>query len=288
MQHQFKDPTPPKPPINKPIPGPSPKDGYCAARDGFLQAHRIQNVQQLMDYVLHELGSPQICVELDQQTMLYAILDIVQWFHKYYYGYGAYQDYLIMELQPGKHKYKLCQELQSVVDFKTTNWFGSINELFTVPHALLYDQVLSMNNTWNGACYGNSAAYGDVLGSWTATLTWMAEADMMFGEKYQVKYNEYEQELTVYPTPKKPTKGLMKVYKRQRTEQMFNDPIFRKMLVAHCGKLWTNRLRKYQLQLAGGGTLGADSLYAGYEKDYDWCVERIELESPNGHVLEVS
>ena len=77
----------------------------------------------------------------------------------------------------------------------------------------------------------------------------------------------------------------MKVYKRQRTEQMFNDPIFRKMLVAHCGKLWTNRLRKYVLSIPGGGQLGADSLYASYEKDYDWCVERVELESPNGHVM---
>lgn len=46
--------------------------------------------------------------------------------------------------------------------------------------------------------------------------------------------------------------------------------------------IWTNAMRKYQLTLAGGGTLNADSLYSSYEKEHDWCIERIDKESPNG------
>ena len=285
-EKQFQDPVPENRPAPQPVPDPKPGN-YCAARDGFRRMTNIQNIPQLIDYVKRMLGSPRICVEIDDDTILYIIKDIVDWFHKYYLNYGNYHDYLVLELIPGVTKYKLCQELVSVVDFKTTNWFGSINELFTVPHALLYDQVMNMN-TWHGNCYGNTAAYGNVLGSWTATLTWLAEADQMFGEKYTVRYNELEQELEVMPSPRKPTKGLMQVYKRQRTEKMFNDPLFRKMLVAEAGKVWTNSLRKYNLQIAGGGTLNADSLYSSYEKDYDWCIERIDQESPNGHCMAIA
>jgi hypothetical protein len=115
----------------------------------------------------------------------------------------------------------------------------------------------------------------------------LAEADQMFGEKYTVNYNPLEQELEVLPVPQRHVKGIMQVYKKQRTEKLFNDPLFRKMLVAECGKIWTNSLRKYNLQIAGGGSLNADSLYSSYEKDYDWCVERVDNESPNGHCMAV-
>lgn len=263
---------------------PEQKPNFCG---NIKKYKRIQNPAQMKDYIKHMLGAPRICVELDDDTIDYIIMDVADWFQKYYLQYGNYHDYMVLNLKPGISKYKLCDDLVSVVDFKTTNWFGSINELFTVPHALLYDQVMNMN-TWHGNTYGNTAAYGDVLGSWTATLTWLAEADQMFGEKYQVRWNELENELEVMPQPQKPTFGLMQVWKKQKAEKMFNDPLFRKMCVAYAGKVWTNGLRKYQLQIAGGGSLNADSLFASYEKDYDWCVERVDQESPNGHCMAIA
>lgn len=286
----FKDPTckpfhePPKP-VNKPIPAPG-NGNYCAAQDGFMASHHIQNVEMLKAYIKGQLGSPVICVEISDEQLEDIIRDTVQYIQRYYYNEGNYSDYLVMDLHPGVTKYKLCQELESVVDFRTSNWIGTINDLFTVPHALLYDQVMGMN-CWQGNCYGNSAAYGNILGNWKATLTWLEEAREMFGEHYQVRYNEKEKELEVMPAPQKHTRGMMKVYKRQRAEKIFNDFMFKKMVVAKAGMVWTNALRKYSLQIAGGGTLNADSLYSSYKEDWDWCVERIENESPNGHCFAV-
>ena len=168
-----------------------------------MKAHQIQNVEQLKAYIKGQLGSPVICVELSDEQLEDIIRDTVQYIQRYYFNEGHYSDWLIMELQPGITRYKICQELESVVDFRTSNWIGGINDLFTVPHALLYDQVMGMN-CWQGNCMGNSAAYGDILGSWKATLTWMAEADDMFGEHFQVRYNEKEKELEVMPSPKHP------------------------------------------------------------------------------------
>ena len=266
----------------RPIPpGPPPPQNTC---DPVLEGTMIQNIAQLRNYIKLMLGSPVICIEISDQQLDYIIGDALRYVHRYYFRRGHFRDYLIMELQPGKTHYKICQELETVVDFQTSNWLGDINELFTLPHNALYDSVMSMNSSsiFRGSCYGNSAGYGDMLGNWNASLMWLEQAKIDFGEAYQVRYNEAEKELSVWPTPRKPVRGIMEVYKRQRSIKVFNDIMFRKLVVAWAGQVWTNALRKYSLTIAGGGTLNADSLYSSYKEQYDWCLEQIRLESPAG------
>lgn len=266
----------------RPIPpGPPPPQNTC---DPVLEGTMIQNVAQLRNYIKLMLGSPVICIEISDQQLDYIIGDALRYVHRYYFRRGHFRDYLIMELQPGKTHYKICQELETVVDFQTSNWLGDINELFTLPHNALYDSVMSMNSSsiFRGSCYGNSAGYGDMLGNWNASLMWLEQAKIDFGEAYQVRYNEAEKELSVWPTPRKPVRGIMEVYKKQTSRKIFNDIMFRKMVVARAGMVWTNSLRKYSLTIAGGGTLNADSLYASYKEEYDYCLENIRLESPAG------
>lgn len=273
-------PFPPGPPRPHPVEPPPPPQN-C---DPVLESTKIQNMAQMRNYIKMMLGSPVICVEISDEQLNYIIADAVRYVQRYYFGQGNFRDYLVMELVPGQTHYKICQELESVVDFQTANWIGDINELFTLPHNALYDSVMSMNSSsiYRGACYGNSAGYGDVLGSWNAALMWLEQAKVDFGESYQVRYNEKEKELSIWPTPRHPVRGIMEVYKRQKSVKIFNDIIFRKLVVAMAGMRWTNALRKYTITIAGGGQLNADSLYSSYKEDYDWCIEEIRLESTQG------
>ena len=273
-------PFPPGPPIPRPVEPPPPSPN-C---DPILESTRIQNMAQMRNYIKMMLGSPVICVEISDEQLNYIIADAIRYVQRYYFGQGNYRDYLVMELVPGQTHYKICQELESVVDFQTANWIGDINELFTLPHNALYDSVMSMNSSsiYRGACYGNSAGYGDVLGSWNAALMWLEQAKVDFGESYQVRYNEKEKELSIWPTPRHPVRGIMEVYKRQKSIKIFNDIIYRKLVVAMAGMKWCNALRKYSISISGGGTLNADSLYSSYKEDYDWCIEQIRLESTQG------
>ena len=252
--------------------------------DPVLEGTMIQNVAQLRNYIKLMLGSPVICIEISDEQLNYIIGDTIRYIQRYYFRRGNYRDYLIMELQPGKTHYKICQELDTIVDFQTSNWLGDINELFTLPHNALYDSVMSMNSSsiFRGSCYGNSAGYGDMLGNWNASLMWLEQAKLDFGESYQIRYNEAEKELAIWPTPRKPVRGIMEVYKKQTSRKIFNDVMFRKMVVARAGQVWTNSLRKYSLAIAGGGSLNADSLFSSYKEEYDWCLEQIRLESPPG------
>lgn len=273
-------PFPPGPPIPRPVEPPPPSPN-C---DPILESTRIQNMAQMRNYIKMMLGSPVICVEISDEQLNYIIADAIRYVQRYYFGQGNYRDYLVMELVPGQTHYKICQELESVVDFQTANWIGDINELFTLPHNALYDSVMSMNSSsiYRGACYGNSAGYGDVLGSWNAALMWLEQAKVDFGESYQVRYNEKEKELSIWPTPRHPVRGIMEVYKRQKSIKIFNDIIYRKLVVSMAGMKWCNFLRKYTITIAGGGQLNADSLYSSYKEDYDWCIEQIRLESTQG------
>lgn len=279
-------PFPPGPPGPHPgpgpfPPGPPPPQNVC---DPVLEGTMIQNVPQLRNYIKLMLGSPVICIEISDEQLNYIIGDCIRYIQRYYFRRGNFRDYLIMELQPGKTHYKICQELETVVDFQTSNWLGDINELFTLPHNALYDSVMSMNSSsiFRGSCYGNSAGYGDMLGNWNASLMWLEQAKIDFGESYQIRFNEAEKELSIWPTPRKPVRGIMEVYKKQTSRKIFNDIMFRKLVVARAGMVWTNSLRKYSLTIAGGGTLNADSLYSSYKEEYDYCLENIRLESPPG------
>lgn len=268
--HHHHEPPPP--------PYKSPKDPYAHAGD-------IDNIAQMRTYVLQQLGSPVICVELSTEQLDNCILDCVRYVQRYYMDVGSYRDYLKMELKRGVTHYKICQELESVVSFELTSWLASgINDLFTVSHNLLYNEMNSLNG-WQfaGSCWGNNSSYGDVLGSWNASLMWLKEIKNDFAASFQVRYNNLEHELSVWPTPKHDVVGLMYVYRRQTASKIFNNPIFRRMVVAAAGKVWANALSKYNLTLAGGGTLNATQLYSTYQTEYDWCIERIDKESPNGY-----
>ena len=108
---------------------------------------------------------------------------------------------------------------------------------------------------------------------------------MDFGRKYQVKYIREQKALSVWPTPKFPDRCLLRVYKREHFMNLIQDPLFRKYLVAKAGWLWTLALRKFSLQLAGGGQLNGDSLAADFKQDIKDIEERIDLETPYNEIV---
>lgn len=258
---------------------------YVPKKDPWAKAGEIENLYQMRQFIKRQLGAPLICVELSDEQIDDVIFNCIKYVQRYYLEVGNYRDYLKMELKTGITHYQICQDLASVVDFELTNWLNNgINDLFTVPHCMLYNEMQSMNGwRFGGTCWGNNAGYGNVLGSWNSSLVWLEQLKMDFATQYQVHYNEEAHELTVAPTPKHDEVGLLTVYKRQSTAKIFNSILFRKLVVAECGMLWTAALSKYNLTLAGGGTLNASQMFSNYQTERDKIQDRIDKESPNGY-----
>lgn len=257
---------------------------YCQHRDPYADIGKLDNIRALMAYILRQLGAPRHCVEITQEQLIDVIGDAIRYFWKYY-SQGHREDYLAFDLVPGMSNYKICKDLEEVVDLETGSWLGSVDNLLTPVNNMLVNQFLPYGGiTFSSTCYG-TGDYGNVLGNWDATLTWLEEAKMTFRRKYQVKYIREEKLLMVKPTPRYPTKALLRVYIRERVENIIQDPLFRKYVVAKAGWLWTLGLRKYSLQLAGGGNLNGDSLAADFKDQIEKTEERIDLETPVNEIV---
>lgn len=257
---------------------------YCQQRDPYADIGKLDNIQALMAYILRQLGAPRHCVEITQEQLIDIIGDAIRYFWKYYIQ-GHREDYLAFDLIPGMTHYKIGQDLEEVVDLETASWLGSVDNLLTPVNNMMVNQFIPYGGiAFSSTCYGTSS-YGNILGNWDATLTWLEEAKMSFGRKYQVRYIREEKLLLVNPTPRFKTKALLRVYKRERVENLIQDPLFRKYVVAKAGWLWTLGLRKYSLQLAGGGNLNGDSLAADFKDQIEKTEERIDLETPVNEIL---
>ena len=257
---------------------------FCEHRDPMYDLGYLENIRALMAYILRQLGAPRICVELTEEQLLDVIGDSLRYFWKYY-SQGHREDYLAFQLVPGMTHYKICQELEEVVDLELASWLGNVDNLLTPVNNMMVNQFLPYGGgKYVSTCWG-TADYGDILGNWDATMTWLEEAKMTFGRKYRVKYIRESKELYVRPTPRYPDRALLRVYKREKFENIIQDPLFRKYVVAKAGWLWTLGLRKYTLQLAGGGQLNGDSLAADYKEFIKEVEDRIDLETPVNEIL---
>jgi len=257
---------------------------FCEHRDPYYDIGWIDNLSALKAYILRQLGAPKICVELTDEQLTDIIGDTLRYFWKYY-SQGHREDYLAFELVPGMTHYKICQELEEVVDLELASWLGNVDNLLTPVNNMMVNQFLPYGGgKYVSTCWGTSD-YGDILGNWNATLTWLEEAKMDFGRKYRVKYIREQKALSVWPTPKFPERALLRVYKREHFMNLIQDPLFRELLVAKAGWLWSLGMRKYTLQLAGGGQLNGDSLASDFKQDIKDIKERIDLESPVNEII---
>lgn len=280
---QHPRPIPPGPhPGPHPVPPPMPNP--CAMRDPFRNIGYIDNLAELKNYILRKLGAPIVCVELTDEQLYDVIGDCIRYFWKYA-DHGTHEDYLAFHLVPGMTHYKICQDLEQVVNFECSNWFGDINQLFTPAHNLMYNELMTMGGMrFSSTCWGGSS-YGDVLGHWNACLTWLEEAKNEFSTTYQCRFIPEENALSIWPTPQKPQLGLLRVYKRERVLNIIQHPLFRKYVVASAGKVWADALRKYSLTIAGGGTINADSKYSSYADEVEKLEDRIFKENPSYEVF---
>lgn len=257
---------------------------FCEHRDPYYDLGWIDNLSALKAYILRQLGAPKICVELTDEQLTDIIGDTLRYFWKYY-SQGHREDYLAFELVPGMTHYKVCQELEEVVDLELASWLGNVDNLLTPVNNMMVNQFLPYGGgKYVSTCWGTSD-YGDILGNWNATLTWLEEAKMDFGRKYRVKYIREQKALSVWPAPEFPERALLRVYKREHFINLIQDPLFRELLVAKAGWLWTLGMRKYTLQLAGGGQLNGDSLASDFKQDIKDIKERIDLESPVNEII---
>lgn len=240
----------------------------------------ISDVQGMRDYIKRQLGSPVICVEIANEQLDDIIGDAVKDMHRYLIGEGSYRDWMAFTLTPGVSSYQISADIEAVVDFDTIAGFNGINQLFTIEHNILYNDMVGGQLIGTGT--GGGGGGGGILANWNTQMMYLEEIRNEFSIMYNAQYNALTKTLIITPTPKAEDgviTGLLQVFKREDTAAMYNHILFRRLCVARAKKLWGLHLKKYSLTLPGGGTIAGDSIYSDGVADEEKAFEAIQKEA---------
>lgn len=245
----------------------------------------ITNITEMREYVLTALGQPVLCIEMTTAQINQAIYDSLQEFWRYLYGEAVFEDYLAFAITAGTSAYTLADDIQEVYDFTSID--GNLNTgglLWNPTYTLVSDDFYGLGGVGAGSggafgAYAENYGQGLTLAGITTQLMYLDEINMTFGTKYRVIYREPEKKLVLIPTAKVSGTGLIKVWRKESCENIFNHILFKRLVVANTGLQWARHLKKYALQLPGGGTISGEILWQDFTNMRMEALDNIKSES---------
>ena len=235
----------------------------------------ITNLLGMRDYIKRQLGYPVICVEIANEQLDDIISDAAKDMHRYLIGEASYKTYMSFQMTSGTSAYSISEDLEAVVDFDTIQGFNGVNQLFTVEHNILYNDLVGGKLLGTGP----DASTGGILGNYNTQMMYLEEIRNEFSPRYNVQYNPLSKMMYVTPTPKEDCVGLLEVFKREDSTLLFNHILFRRLVVARAKKLWGLHLKKYALTLPGGGSINGSEIYSDGVADEEKAFEAIQKEA---------
>ena len=228
---------------------------------------QITTSTEMKQWILTELGSPVITVELADEHLQQAIDEAVYDFTRYNYGEGSYKDFLQINLSAGVSEYSLSgYEVNSVVDMiLSVGGNGNINQLFTPVNMIL--------SPMDFVRLGNF----QILDYHVAMMK-LSEIREYFTVKFEGKYNAGSQTLNVIPTPTENSPVMLEIYKKTSSVKLYNNQLVKQLALARAMMIWGRILRKYTITLPGGGTLSGPEILSDGKELYEDVIGRVKGE----------
>lgn len=260
----------------------------------------ICTLKDAADYVKRRLGAGALCVQVTDQQILDSCCQALRMAYRYLAGEAQKRDYLIIKLIAGENRYhaeikkagevepgniftlvknaegkleeqpiepeRWCQYTQAW-DFSIMNFFGGINTLHSAENLLLSDWAMYFTRNGNGLIGYNTA------------MTWLKQIDNEFGARFHAYLHEPSHTMTIVPTPKFDTYGLLQVWRKTEVSDLLNNPLILDLMEGQAGMMLGRNLSKYQITLAGGGSINGDTLYSHAKELYDTTLERLRAEA---------
>jgi len=236
----------------------------------------IKTMSGMAGYALSELGYPVINIEIHPQQMSQAILSARLDFTRYNSGEGDYPNYAVIKLAQGESEVsvkgirdestgEIIDNFGEVFFFESHTGLNGINTLFSAEHILLYD-TFGKRNPFSGA---GSNSSGMVMSSYESVMMYLKDIKRTVGDHYRVKYIPGREILKINPAPKCIVYGVVGMYKKLPLEDLYNNPLFRNMVVARMGMQWGHHIRKIKGAMPDGLTVSGDEILAEYTTMYN-------------------
>ena len=210
-------------------------------------------------------------------------------------------------------------DIEHIFEIKASgNYMGGINSMFTPMHAWWYGgggdalvgggmgtSVGGGGGDWgsgNGNSFGNiqstnagvvtaGGAGGGVTGSSTAydpmtplsnyhwMMQYISSIEFYFQTMFQAIWRPDAGILHVYPAPKRCMNAIMTYYKKENALYLYNNALFKKLVVAMAKMQWGTNLGKFTSDLIGGGSVNFSDIKSEGKEDYQEVMQEIKGES---------
>lgn len=240
----------------------------------------ITTLAEMKQYIAVELGAPINHIELTDLQLNHIIEDSLQIFQKYHTGEGNYEEYLLVSVSAGVSGYDMPPDIESVTDIHLGNSTktNGINVLFSPQHMLMtggYKGYVS----WDGIGSGSSSSSSWSLTSYEITMQYLDQINETFDRRYYATYLKGSHKMILVPTPDKDGTVLIRTFRKQAAEFIYNDDLFKRLATAKAKILWATNLKKFNIVLPTGATVNAQELMAEGKEELTLVLDDIKAES---------
>lgn len=231
----------------------------------------IKTEEEFTQSILRTLGQGTFDVEIWPEN----------WFDIYYEAYGFYTQYAYNRgythkfvpiiLEQGVNEYDVSKHnvISALKVYSTFDEFGSLERL-SMYQGMFMDMFSS----------SQSGAYIDRVGDFLIDYANFTTMKDVFKREFLPTYYMNTGILDIHPKPKKDSYAFLECYVGEKFENLFNDPIFRRLCVGLAKKQWYENLAKFDdLDFAGKGNINIQRLKDEAKEDIDFVFDTIKGES---------
>ena len=249
----------------------------------------IRTREQLHNYILLKLGGGINHVEVIPDTIDYCIDDCLLKFWRYNAEEGSYMHYFHFLAKKGQSEYCLSgMGIQDAYDIQLSGFMDGLTTLFS-PMNMFYNAWAQSTGNPIGSPFpigsgGYAAGQGGqggqlMMAEYNGAMQYLKLVEKQFGKNYTLHWHPGREVLEIIPTPKEDMAGLIALYVREEEQFLFDNPLFRDLVVNMVGMHWADNLTKVTGAMPDGLVLNGELMLTKYTERYEQALDNVKAES---------
>jgi hypothetical protein len=248
----------------------------------------IRTREQMHDFIILSLGGGVNHVEIPPDGIDLCIDTALLDMWRYNAEEGSYLHYFHFLVNKGQSEYCLSgMGIQDAYDLQLSGMMDGLTTLFS-PMNMFYNAWAQSTGNPIGSPFpigsGGYASGGTgqggqlMMAEYNGAMQYMKLIEKQFGKGYTLHWHPGREVLEVVPTPKEDMGGLVALYVREEEQFLFDNPLYRKLVVAKAGMLWGDILTKVTGAMPDGLTLNGELILTRYTERHDKAFEDLRAE----------
>jgi hypothetical protein len=232
----------------------------------------------MVEYIKSRLGHPVLELEMELAEnnglghLHLAINDTLDWMIRENVNESAYHDWMILFLRQGIIEYDVPAEVVDAIDAAPS--FGNGFTPWTAFDVGAHESLVATTG-WSQF---------DLV-TYVGALRYLSDVQKLVGIQYQIHLSPQQHKLRIYPTPRADRAVIVKIYRKARIAEIFQNILYRDLVVARTEIIWGKILTRDDVNLPGGGKVDGQTLLNNARTDLDRIEKQIMDESAKPFIL---